>query len=137
MKRVLLLLFMITFLAACINAKNTGNVNSCVISVITDEEAVIDEETVYFEDGGTVFDVLSDAVKRHKLQFDYSGIGEMVYINGIDNLYHFDKGAESGWVFTVNGEYMTIGCGKVKVEEGDRIEWKYVTETVEELNGEA
>ncbi len=53
------------------------------------------------------------------------GAGGAAYVEGISNLYEFDKGPKSGWVFAVNGVYSGTGAGSYSVESGDAIEWVY------------
>ncbi len=80
---------------------------------------------VSFKDGDTVFDALKTACKNNKLQFEYNGSGDAVYIKGIDYLYEFECGDLSGWEFSVNGEFPSVGCNAVKLSEGDEIKWLY------------
>ena len=73
----------------------------------------------------TVFEVLADTMKKNRIHMDYNGINSMEYVKGIDNLYEFDGGPLSGWVYSVNGETFSISCGQYIVTPGDVIEWKY------------
>ena len=45
------------------------------------------------------------------------------YIQGINNLYEFDCGAQSGWMYKVNGWFPNYGCSKYTLEDGDDIVW--------------
>ena len=47
------------------------------------------------------------------------------YIQGINNLYEFDGGRWSGWMYCVNSWYPNYGCGQYTVKAGDVIEWNY------------
>ena len=47
------------------------------------------------------------------------------YIEGINNLYEFDCGELSGWMYKVNGWFPNYGCSACKVENGDDIVWCY------------
>ena len=47
------------------------------------------------------------------------------YIEGIANLYEFDCGSASGWVYTVNGEQPGVGCSDYAVHDGDTVIWHY------------
>ena len=56
-----------------------------------------------------------------------------VYVEGISNIYEFDCGDLSGWMYCVNGEFPNYGCSGYKVKPGDRIEWKYTCNLGEDV----
>ena len=64
-------------------------------------------------------------VTTYKLQMEYTGTNGGQYIQGINNLYEFDGGRWSGWMYCVNGWYPNYGCGQYVVKSGDVIEWNY------------
>jgi len=47
------------------------------------------------------------------------------YIEGIGNLYEFDCGPESGWMYKVNGWFPNFGCSSYPLSDGDNIVWCY------------
>ena len=49
----------------------------------------------------------------------------MAYVSGIGNLYEFDFGGLSGWVYSVNGRMPSVSCGEYVLSDGDKIEWMY------------
>ncbi len=75
--------------------------------------------------GDTVFDVLHSATAQQKIHLDFSGSGSSVYVKGIGNLYEFDYGDLSGWIYYVNGAEATQSCGDYPVQNGDVVEWHY------------
>ena len=81
------------------------------------------------EEGETVFDILSQAAAAHRLRVQNTGVtassSAMAYISGINDLHEFDFGDLSGWVYRVNGERPSIGCGEYRLKDGDRIEFLY------------
>ena len=48
------------------------------------------------------------------------------YIEGIGNLYEFDVGELSGWMYSVNGSAPNVSCGKYVLKDGDTVSWYYV-----------
>ena len=48
------------------------------------------------------------------------------YIESIGNLYEFDCGEVSGWMYKVNGTVPMISCGKYKMDNGDNLVFYYV-----------
>lgn len=89
--------------------------------------------TMTFEQGDTVFDVLCDVRDKYKLHMEYSGAKGNEYIEGINNLYEFDGGRWSGWMYSVNGWYPNYGCGQYAVKSGDVIEWNYTCDLGKDL----
>ncbi len=76
-------------------------------------------------EGETVYDVLVEATRKYRIQMENEGGAEMAYIAGIAYLYELDFGDLSGWVYHVNGESLSVGCGEYKLSDGDIIEWHY------------
>ena len=54
-----------------------------------------------------------------------AGSGASVYVKGIGHIYEYDFGPLSGWMYSVNGETPSVGCGSYKPQPGDYIEWRY------------
>lgn len=82
-------------------------------------------ETYQIEAGETVYDILTEASRRHGLHVDASGIGESAYIRGIGHLYEQDFGELSGWTYYVNGISPAKGCGAYTLSDGDEIVFDY------------
>ena len=80
-----------------------------------------------FEEGETVFDVLKRACSLADIQLEYSWtpMYSSYYIEGINHLYEFDCGNESGWMYKVNGWFPNYGCSAYTLEDGDVIVWCY------------
>ena len=75
--------------------------------------------------GDTVFDVADRVLRFEGLSFDYSGVGT-VYVNGIGGLCELDYGAQSGWIYTVDGESPDVSCVEYEPTSGDEIAFIYV-----------
>lgn len=93
---------------------------------ILPEDGIIYPETeVNFSDGESVFDVLYREMKKEgiHLEFVNTPMYNCVYIEGINNLYEFDCGSTSGWIYEVNGESPMHGCSRHKVKKDDKIEF--------------
>ncbi len=143
MKRLICLFAMIPlFLFSC--GKEVGTY-TCTFSIVCDElldSAELDENKrelvpadgyilapseVSFSEGESVFDVLKRLCRKNKIHLEYSEVPlyGTAYIEGIANLYEFDAGALSGWVYTVNGESLNYGASAYKLSEGDTVVWSY------------
>ena len=58
----------------------------------------------------------------------------MRYIEGISYLYEYDCGDLSGWMYRVNGEIPSVGCGEYRLRDGDCVEWLYTCDLGNDLN---
>lgn len=125
---------------------NENTTNLCTITVLCDtilnnteklEEAkapyipkdgvILPMTTVEFTPGETVFDVLKRVCDAADLQIEYSWtpLYDSYYVEGINHLYEFDCGFESGWMYQVNDGFPNYGSSAYEVKSGDKIEWKY------------
>lgn len=86
---------------------------------------ILKKYTVYFNKGDTVYTALKNACKENKIQFEYTGTSDSLYIEGIDYLYEFDCGKHSGWEYSVNGKFPSVGCNSYRLKNGDIIKWLY------------
>ena len=88
---------------------------------------ILAESTVEFQEGDTVFDVLQSVCKETGIHMEYSNnpVYDSAYIEGINQLYEFDCGEQSGWMYNVNGWFPNYGCSKYTVSAGDDINWVY------------
>lgn len=84
-------------------------------------------------EGDTVYSILTEAARMYGIHIDNSGSESMAYISGIANIYEFDFGELSGWMYFVNGEKASVGCGEYVLADGDRIEWIYSREMGKDL----
>ena len=93
---------------------------------VPDDGVLFSAETG-FDKGESVYDILKRVCDENGIQLEtsYSPAFATRYIEGIGNLYEFDCGTASGWMYTVNGEYMNYGCSSCIVSDGDKIAIRY------------
>jgi hypothetical protein len=89
------------------------------------------------EQGESALELLKRITRKNKIQMEYQGSKGFAYVEGIDNLYEFDHGAESGWMYKVNGEFPGKGAGSYTVQPGDVIEWLYTLDLGKDLGAKA
>ena len=82
---------------------------------------------VTFYEGESVFDVLQRVCKEKgiHLESSWTPIYNSAYIEGIHNLYEFDCGELSGWMYRVDGWYPNYGCSRYQLKDGEKVEWRY------------
>lgn len=103
-------------------------------------DGVILQPTQYvLRPGDTVFDVLYRVARSRKIQFEYQGADQnllaSVYVQGINYLYEFSCGSDSGWIYLVNGEFPSRGCADYALQDGDTVEWIYSCENTQYPQG--
>ena len=83
--------------------------------------------TVTFYEGESVFDVLQRVCRENGIHMEssWTPIYNSAYVEGIHNLYEFDCGNLSGWMYRVNGWYPNYGCSRYQLQQGDVVEWRY------------
>lgn len=88
---------------------------------------IIAPSKVYFYEGETAFDVLKRVCELMEIQLEYSWtpLYNSHYVEGINHLYEFDCGAESGWMYKADGWFPNYGASAYKVKDGDSIVWAY------------
>lgn len=74
-------------------------------------------------EGESVMDILRRVCRAQNILLETAGD----YVEGIEGLYEFDRGEESGWIYTVGGERVMVSCAEYVPRDGDVIAWVYVT----------
>ncbi len=152
---ILLLLAMLLALAGCSNGQekieggltctlevrcdsllpNLGKMESGKAALVPEDGIILAEMEVQFSEGESVFDVFRRTLRSEKIHFEYvdASAYNSVYIEGIGNLYEFDCGPQSGWMYSVNGVYPGLGCSDYKLSEGDKIVFSFTCDLGEDL----
>ena len=94
---------------------------------VPDSGTILPTTTITFTEGETVFDVLKRICDARGIQIEYSytPMYGSYYVEGINNLYEFDCGQQSGWMYKVNGWFPNYGCSEYILDAGDEIVWCY------------
>lgn len=106
---------------------NTDKLEEAKAPYVPEDGVILPVITVEFMEGETVFDVLKRVCEASDLQIEYSWtpLYDSYYVEGINHLYEFDCGFESGWMYEVNDGFPNYGSSAYEVKPGDKIEWKY------------
>ena len=87
------------------------------------------------ESDKTVFDILYRVTRGKRIPIDYSGNKESAYIKGINHIYEFDCGKQSGWMYRINGIFPNYGVGHYKLNGGENIEVLYTCDLGYDIGG--
>ena len=117
----------------CKTAIESGELSGSMLSVLPEDGVILKDYKVEYEEGASVFDVLAKVVKENKIHMEYTGTAKIPYIEGVANLYEFDCGPLSGWMYQVNGWFPSFNMGQYKIERGDRIEVIYTCDLGEDV----
>lgn len=106
---------------------NWDNLDTAKASFVPQDGVVLKPVTVAFTEGETVFDVLQRVCEVYDIQIEYSWtpMYDSYYVEGIHNLYEFDCGFQSGWMYKVNEWFPNYGCSSYKLTGGESIVWCY------------
>lgn len=106
--------------------------------LVPENGAIFEKREVEFKAGESVFDVFRKILRDEKIHFEYvdSQAYGSVYIEGIGNIYEFDCGPQSGWVYLVNGVRPGVGCSAYTLADGDEILFAYTCELGEDVGAE-
>ena len=129
----------VTISINCLTIKDYLNqFDQAKLGILPEDGLIVPETQVEISEGDTVFDVLLAVTKDKKIHMEYvsTPLYSSNYIEGIGNIYEIDAGPLSGWMYKVNGEFPSYGCGRYVVEAGDRIEWVYTCDLGRDIGGD-
>lgn len=105
---------------------NMDELNPAKAEFVPADGVILPALRVYFCEGETAFDVLVRVCETFEIQMEYSwSVYGSYYIEGIHNLYEFDCGSESGWMYKVDGCFPNYGCSACTLTDGQTVEWLY------------
>ena len=117
--------------------ENLDRLNAEKADLIPADGVLLAPTAVEFTEGESVFDVLKRVCRENKIHMEFSEtpVYQSAYIEGIGNLYEFDCGEGSGWMYRVNGEFPNYGCSRYTLADGDTVEWVYTCDFGADVGG--
>lgn len=107
----------------CKNAINNGILDDPNYAGVLPENGVIfSSDAVKIESGDTVMQVVKSTLKANKIVYQIASDG---YIKSISGLGEFDCGAQSGWLYKVNGVMPSVSTRYYTLKPSDRVELIY------------
>ena len=106
---------------------NASALEAAKAPYVPEDGVILPVTTVEFIPGETVFQVLQRVCEASELQLEYSWtpLYDSYYVEGINHLYEFDCGFESGWMYKVDGWFPNYGCSAYELQGGEEIVWYY------------
>ena len=107
------------------------------LEMVPFDGVILAEITAVFYEGESVFDVLQRVCIENNIHMEasWTPMYNSAYIEGIHNLYEFDCGALSGWMYKVNGWYPNYGCSRYQLQDGDVVEWRFTCDLGNDIGG--
>lgn len=117
--------------------QNSDRLDAGKLEILPEDGWILPETEIAFQTGESVFDVLNRVCREKKIHmaFQVTPVYGSAYIEGINNLYEFDCGDLSGWMYSVNGVFPNVGCSQVQVAEGDVICFIYTCDLGADVGG--
>lgn len=97
------------------------------IELVPKDGIILKKQKVQFKEGESVYDVLVKVCKDNNIHMEssWTPMYNSAYIEGINNLYEFDCGSLSGWMYKVNEWFPNYGCSRYVLKNGDDVVWCY------------
>ena len=107
-------------------------------ALVPENGILLETVELEFNGGESVFDVFRKVLREEKIHFEYvdASAYDSVYIEGIGNIYEFDCGPQSGWMFSVNDVYPGLGCSAYTLADGDVIVFNYTCDLGADLGAD-
>ena len=117
---------------------NTELLDKEKVQLVPEDGIIYAEKEVVFYEGESVFDVLLREMRKNEIHLEFvdTPMYNSTYIEGIANLYEFDCGELSGWMYRVNGTFPNHGCSLYELKNGDKAEWIYTCDLGRDVGGD-
>ena len=127
-----------TFSISCATIlDNMDSLDSNKVELVPDDGWILKPQKVVFNEGESVYDLLVRICKDNNIHLEssWTPMYNSAYIEGINNLYEFDCGSLSGWMYSVNDWFPNYGCSRYELKQGDVVEWEYTCSLGYDIGG--
>lgn len=128
----------VTFSIECSTIlNNLSQLDPDKLEMVPSGGTILAKTSVSCYEGESVFDVLQRVCRDNgiHMESEFTPIYNSAYVEGIHNLYEFDCGSLSGWMYRVNGWYPNYGSSRYVLEDGDLVEWRYTCDLGHDVGG--
>jgi hypothetical protein len=105
--------------------------------LVPDDGVIFPATRVTAFEGESVFNVLQREMRRFGIHMSsrFTPMFNSAYVEAINNLYEFDGGQLSGWMYKVNNWFPNFGASRYLLQPGDVIEWVYTVDLGRDVGG--
>ena len=127
----------VTLSIVCDRALESDLLPEPVRAVLPSSGVILSAVTTELNEGESVWDILQRVCKDNgvALEASWTPAYHTAYVQGIGQLYEFDCGQGSGWVYSVNGTVPGTGCSGYYPKGGDVIRWMYTCDYGNDVGG--
>lgn len=127
-----------TLSVTCAVLVGNTDLDSEKAALVPADGVIFPAASVEFYSGESVFNLLSREMRKNgiHMEFKSSAAYRTAYVEGIGNLYEFDAGELSGWMYRVNGSFPNKGCSSYLLSDGDTVEWVYTCDLGKDVGAE-
>lgn len=106
---------------------NLSDLDPDKLELVPSNGVILPPTQVTFYEGESVYDVLQRVCQENGIHMEasWTPIYNSAYVEGIHNLYEFDCGELSGWMYRVDGWYPNYGSSRYQLTDGETVEWRY------------
>jgi len=106
---------------------NLTDLDSDKLELVPSNGVILAPTEITFYEGESVYDVLQRVCRENGIHMEasWTPVYNSAYVEGIHNLYEFDCGSLSGWMYSVNGWYPNYGCSRYQLVQGEVVAWRY------------
>lgn len=121
----------------CTTALQSTQLPDAVRAVLPGDGQILGAVSVELEAGDTVWTVLQRVTRAHSVAMEaqWTPAYNAAYIQGIAQLYEKDCGQGSGWMYSVNGVFPSVGCSSYTLQAGDVVQWQYTCDHGHDIGG--
>ncbi|MBO7353213.1 MAG: DUF4430 domain-containing protein [Lachnospiraceae bacterium] len=99
---------------------------------IPSDGTILKKTEFELREGESVYELLVEGIRGNGIHLENKktsvGAHGAYYISGINHIYEYEYGELSGWMYYVNGEAPSVGCGDYILKDGDEVAWLYTRE---------
>lgn len=108
------------------------------LELIPNDGWILNPVKIEFNEGESVNDVLQRVCRDNKIHLEVSQtpMYNSVYIEGINNIYEFDCGENSGWKYCVNDWFPNYGCSRYQLKSEDTVSFLYTCDDGKDIGAD-
>lgn len=126
---------------------NIGKLKSGKEAFLPSSGIILDDVQVELTGDESAFDVIKRACEENvctdsckyceaggvQIEYTYTPAFNNYYIEGIHQIYEKDCGTQSGWMYSVNGEFPDVGSSSYTVSPGDTVVFAFTCNMGEDI----
>lgn len=99
-------------------------------------DGIIFHSQIQANAGDNAFDVLQREMRGAGIHMSarFTPVFNSAYVEAVNNIYEFDAGPLSGWMYSVNGEFPRFGSSLYELSPYDEVLWIFTLDLGRDVN---